>query len=404
LVEIQPLLSQINQVIGDIEALPNGNLLLQLNGQGLHEIDRLGNIVWEHLDWCSTHDVDRLPNGNTLYVSSLCNFAKEITPEFEVVWSWYAADHLRDMYLEYREHGDWTHINAAERLPNGNTLLCLRNLDLVVEVDSDGEIVWSFGAGIISHPHNPKILPNGNLLLVDNGNNRIIEIDRETQRIVWQYDQDLDLRNKGDADRLPNGNTLIMDSWNNRMLEVVPSGEIVWQLRVPNSTGPLGGEGLYKMFRIGYVAPHVHPVSPQHDTQYSSSTFAIEMTYADTDISTIWYRIFDNTRGTWATENTTYAKYRWLNLYTLSDVEEGPKELTLPDGAYTLYIWTNSTGYVDENSLAPTYVNTALITVSFTVSTYLPKLVAYGMLWTIVLGLLAYATLSVRTTLSKQSI
>ena len=121
----------------DVELLANGNILFSLPKRGIFEIDRSGKVVWSHLDQKISHDVDRLPNGNTLY-----NFGsrdtvddahvKEISPEGEIVWEWSAIEHFNtEPYLNI-DLGDtipdgWTHNTAVERLENGNTLLSLRN-------------------------------------------------------------------------------------------------------------------------------------------------------------------------------------------------------------------------------------------------------------------------------------
>jgi outer membrane protein assembly factor BamB len=35
---------------------------------------------------------------------------------------------------------------SAQRLPNGNTLICLMNLNKLIEVDPSGEVVWEYAA------------------------------------------------------------------------------------------------------------------------------------------------------------------------------------------------------------------------------------------------------------------
>lgn len=81
------------------ELLPNGNVLFALTRTGLYEVDRSGNIVWSHKDQKVSHDADRLPNGNTLYVYGANDDrsdaqAKEVSPDGEIVWAWYARDHF----------------------------------------------------------------------------------------------------------------------------------------------------------------------------------------------------------------------------------------------------------------------------------------------------------------------
>ena len=52
---------------------------------------------------------------------------------------------------------EWTHVNSAQRLPNGNTIVSLRNLDLVVEVNPKGDVVWTYGALVLKHQHCPFV-------------------------------------------------------------------------------------------------------------------------------------------------------------------------------------------------------------------------------------------------------
>src|SRR5207253_3267796 len=117
------------------------------------------------------------------------------------VWSWNAGDHilpygpatytghqrtntlnrnLRNMFAEFAEGlnvtwRDWTHVNSAQRLANGNTIISLRNFDLVIEVNHVGQVVWTFGPLVLKHQHCAWVLPNGHLLVTDNGNARVIE-------------------------------------------------------------------------------------------------------------------------------------------------------------------------------------------------------------------------------------
>jgi hypothetical protein len=104
--------------------LANGNILLGLPKRGIFEIDRSGEVVWSHLDEKISHDVDRLPNGNTLY-----NFgggdtvhdaqAKEVSPEEEIAWEWSAKEHFNtEPYLNIdvgtANPDGWTHSNAVK--------------------------------------------------------------------------------------------------------------------------------------------------------------------------------------------------------------------------------------------------------------------------------------------------
>ncbi len=243
----------------DAEWLPNNNILFVLPRNGVYEIERNGNIVWSYLDKKVSHDADRLPNGNTLVVYGHEDKVsdaqvKEVNPEGEIVWAWYAKDHFYESpYKDIYDQG-WTHTNAASRLPNGNTLISLRNFNFVVEVDSQGSVVRTIGEGIYHRQHDPEVLANGNILIADHSKpERAVEIDAETGKVVWQFLwRERDIRPVRDANRLPNGNTLITGS--TKVIEVTTEGEIVWQLTLKGITlvGPdAAGLGFYKAERIG---------------------------------------------------------------------------------------------------------------------------------------------------------
>ncbi len=221
----------------DAEGLPNGNVLFLLPLKGVYEIGRKGDVVWSYMDSQVTHDADRLPNGNTLVVFGGSDSkddiqAKEINPKGEIVWSWRAKDHLDT--AEYRDIYDqgWTHANAVSRLENGNTLISLRNFNIIVEVEPNGSIARTIGKGIFHYQHDPEVLPNGNLLVMNHSRpNKAIEIDPKTNKVVWESRPfGRKMSPVRDADRLPNGNILITGT--TKILEFTPHGEVVWRLNL----------------------------------------------------------------------------------------------------------------------------------------------------------------------------
>ena len=150
---------------------------------------------------------------------------------------------------------DLTHANSLEWMPwldlaqrnplyaPGNVLLCLRGQDAVLVVDwRRRHVVWSWGPGELSGPHDATWLPDGNLLIFDNGLgrkwSRVVELDPLARRIVWEYrapePTDLFTAQRGAAQRLSNGNTLITASGSGRAFEVTPGGEVVWDFVNPN--------------------------------------------------------------------------------------------------------------------------------------------------------------------------
>ena len=253
----------------DAELLPNNNILFVLPRRGVYEIDRKGRIVWSYLTNKISHDADRLPNGNTIFVFGALDQKDdaqiiEINQKGETVWTWYAKDQFNRAPYEDIYNEGWTHTNSVTRLPNGNTLISLRNFNFVVEVDPQGSVVSTIGEGVFETQHDPQVLSNGNILVANQGRppagfHQAVEIDPTTGKIVWQspgFEKwTLPVR---DANRLPNGNTLITGS--TKIVEVTPDGNIVWQLTQKGVTFDVSTEqerkdasglGFYKADRIG---------------------------------------------------------------------------------------------------------------------------------------------------------
>jgi len=254
-----------------VELLPNNNILFVSPQKGVYEINRGGDVVWSYEIRKISHDVDRLPNGNTIFVfggEDQKDDAQvtEVNPKGEIVWQWYAKDYFdKPPYNSIYDEG-WTHTNAVTRLPNGNTLISPRNFNFVVEVNPKGEVVRTLGEGLLDYQHGPELLPNGNLL---SGSHRrppelaasissyaAVEIDLKTGKIVWKFMWPPGLpQGVRDANRLPNGNTLVVEP---RIAEVTTEGEIVWQLRLKEAIETeilstkqgIQGRSFYKADRI----------------------------------------------------------------------------------------------------------------------------------------------------------
>jgi hypothetical protein len=246
---------------GQIEAepLPNKNVLYIIRAKGVYEINRSGRIVWSYLADKIDHDADRLPNGNTLFVFGFDDQKSdaqvtEVNPQGKIVWTWFAKDHFdKSPYNNIYEEG-WTHTNATSRLPNGNTLISPRNFHFVVEVNSQGSIVSTYGKSVFSYQHDPEFLPNGNIIAALQWRDRphlAAEFDIRSGKIVWQYAipnrQNWPVR---DVNRLSNGNTLITGT--TEIVEVTTEGEIVWRLKLGKSLkqGENAALGFYKADRI----------------------------------------------------------------------------------------------------------------------------------------------------------
>ena len=359
----------------DVELLSNNNILFVLPRKGVFEIDRRDNTVWSYLDAKISHDADRLPNGNTLMVfgnEDTMNDpqVKEVSAKGEIVWSWYARDHFDRLPFKEVYNEGWTHTNSATRLPNGDTLISLRNFNLTVEVNLQGSVFWSWGDGVVRYQHSPKVLPNDNLLVCDTGNERVLEVDRKTGEIVWQFKPDRRAHIR-DADRLPNGNTLIV--MGDRIIEITSDLKLVWELRYTSPAQVAPNErrsyDYFKAERVGMVAPQFSILSPEGKT-YNSNEVDVSIRYSDIDLDTVYYRVYDRDNGRWVTGDLVYVRNRWSSAITFEGKERGTGKISLTDGNYAVHVWANSTGWGDmgENIFERKLVNVAEASVSFSVS------------------------------------
>lgn len=93
--------------------------------------------------WLGQHDPDLLPNGDILLFDNFGHFGDggvsrviQFDPEsLEITWRYEGSD----------EQPFWSNVRGSqERLPNGNTLISESEGGRLIEVTSDGEIVWEF--------------------------------------------------------------------------------------------------------------------------------------------------------------------------------------------------------------------------------------------------------------------
>jgi hypothetical protein len=302
--------------------LPNGNLLCSVFtrdgepleaairipgalGGRMRELDWSGNIVWEHTDPNQHHDLCRLDNGNTLYLSReemtpaeaarvtggipgsglhqpalagkmFADIVREVNPAGEIVWEWQFKDVDPSLFSLAADchRGEWGHANSAAPTLDGNVLVSFRHLDTIMIVDkASKEIVWSLTDRTWGHQHHAEMLPNGNITLFANGMNnlqqplhsRAIELDPKSGEVVWQY---IDPQRwtfftpvMGGVQRLTNGNTLLCESLNGRVFEVTPDREIIWDYICPTfqPVPVLQGRGnaLFRAYRYAPNSPEI---------------------------------------------------------------------------------------------------------------------------------------------------
>ena len=218
--------------------------------------DRIFSLTYEHRAIPEVHPeiatrdhaiVELSPQGELLdevSIYELAAAAPEVLPLHAV------APRLDEDTLEI----DLLHANSVEwlrhpvRLDDGPPLagplllVGLRSQDSAVLVDwAAKRLVWSWGKGEVSAPHDATWLPSGNLLFFDNGHgrdwSRVVEVDPRRREIVWEYrasePESFFTLTRGGSQRLSNGNTLITESGKGRVIEVTADGEIVWEYRTP---------------------------------------------------------------------------------------------------------------------------------------------------------------------------
>lgn len=221
------------------------------------EINNAGKILWEFTGLAYPHEVVELPNGHLLIADTNFDRVIEVNyPDEDIVWSWepkeinwtevngnWDSDHYYNNYKDF----DWTHLNDVDFKEYDTwdaCLVCLRNFNLIVEINYTAEIegpannpqniVWYFGdyddPSIMNMQHNPEYTEDGNILVADSSNNRIIEVDKDKKEVIWTYDEGLKFPR--DADEVGKYNILITDSGNNRIIEIEKkSKKVVWSYR-----------------------------------------------------------------------------------------------------------------------------------------------------------------------------
>ncbi|MBI4903854.1 MAG: aryl-sulfate sulfotransferase [Acidobacteria bacterium] len=212
------------------------------------------------------HDASRLPNGHTAMVVSrerrvnganwLGDGIVVVDRNFQVVWTWDSFEKIGTAtanppgdtcafslapgcppYSGTSPAVDWTHANSVTLSADGNLLLSIRHLDLVVKIryangSGNGDVLWKLGANgdlpltnpsvaaypFHSHPHDATQVGD-RVILYDNGNTRLAQaagnsrgqvyiLNEEAKTSTLELNADLGLRALalGSAQRLTNGN------------------------------------------------------------------------------------------------------------------------------------------------------------------------------------------------------
>jgi hypothetical protein len=257
-----------------------------------------GKTVFSHEDLNMHHDVEKLPNGNYLYLTwerippalqqkvrggikgtefpgrVMFNDALvEVDKTGKTVWTWHANQHLDpqvDVIGPIYKREEWGHANSLAMLSDGDILLTSRALDSILIVDRNtskvtfrwgspsyidrntNRIEYTTGKDTLGGPHAAvqisEGLPGaGHILCDDNGlykfTSRVVELDLDTRKVVWQsglpglgrtHFSDF----MGSAQRLLHGNTLICEGANGRFFQTTIQNKVVWEYVNPHVPNP----------------------------------------------------------------------------------------------------------------------------------------------------------------------
>ncbi|HEX5778248.1 MAG TPA: aryl-sulfate sulfotransferase [Xanthobacteraceae bacterium] len=240
--------------------------LIAVPFSGVFRIDRKCNVVWRYQTAKVSHDADLLPNGNVLHAwawdSAGDDQAVEVDPSGKIVWRWQARDHVDRKWAAQgkgapdkpkrgpgsgqgggRGEG-FTHTNAVVRLPNGDTLVSLRNFHRVVRVAPDGTVRRSWGP--INYVHEPSVLPDGSLLAAQRSPMIVAIYGRGPRQTVFA--NDIGISPIRTVEQLDRGNLLLTGGED--IVEIDKDGEVVWHVKIFGDLGVRERDGVYKAVRV----------------------------------------------------------------------------------------------------------------------------------------------------------
>jgi acetyl esterase/lipase len=208
----------------DVQSLANGNVLYTVGAdKTVVEVDRNGATVWSYSEGLE-HPLaaQRLPNGNTLIGDARLGKAIEVTPDKKVVWKYESAD-LANMRMR-----------NARRTDAGTTLIAVEAVAKIIEVDTAGKIVWQWQApnGENRRAYQAIRLPNGRTLVSLNDPGEVVEVDRDGKIVRSIGGAKMDIQMGWASGMAILGDTLLISDYTGRrLLEVDAQGRVVNELR-----------------------------------------------------------------------------------------------------------------------------------------------------------------------------
>ena len=108
--------------------------------------------------------------------------------------------------------------------------LIVTDLERVFEVSTKNkEILWEYPC----HAKFANKLKNGNIIICDEKNSKVIELD-SNKNIVWEYQQE---KAPSHVMRLPNNNSIITTPFEHFVKEINDKGDIIWSFGEKDISG-----------------------------------------------------------------------------------------------------------------------------------------------------------------------
>lgn len=160
----------------DVEWLPTKeSFLFVVPGSGVYEVSKRNKaITWQCKTEFISHDADRLPNGDTIFVNG---WDSDDAPIVTLVDSnctekkkLYAKDlklKTDDQRLASSEKYSNTHINAVQVLPDDTWLISLRNFNQFILLSSDFKVLKGWRK--TRRGHDPLLTEDGSIFFAQHG-------------------------------------------------------------------------------------------------------------------------------------------------------------------------------------------------------------------------------------------
>lgn len=210
-----------------LHLLPNQTLLTQNGWTDLVEYDLEKNLVWSYdastqnredgVPKVEVHAAQRLPDGTTMIAESGASRIIEVTPEGEVKKAFPLAVASSNAHSDTRQ---------VHKLENGHYLVAHEVEQIVKEYDAVGTVVWEFPIPLFGKEpkkgHGPDAFGgkcfsairarNGNTLITTGNGHSVLEVNPEKE-IVWKLEQNdlegITLAWVTTIEELENGNLII---------------------------------------------------------------------------------------------------------------------------------------------------------------------------------------------------